>query len=90
MKNFYRHGDTYFELNHDTKMVTNVTLNDYNKSMVVSSGLVGPFNSTYEAFEANLTQNQLQGPQFASSSLEEFSEKKAIVVEYLLSQSLGI
>ena len=30
---------------------------------------------------------QLQGPQFVSSSFEEFSEKKAIVLEHLLSQS---
>ncbi len=90
MKTFYRHGDTYFELDHEKQVVTNVTVNDYNKCMVVSAGLVGPFNSTYEAFENNLLQNQLQGPQFTSSSLEEYSEKRAIVVDYLLSQSLGL
>lgn len=90
MKNFYKHGDTYFELDHEKQIVTNVTLNDYNKCMVVSAGLVGPFNSTYEAFESNLLQNQLQGPQFTSSSLEEYSEKRGIVIDYLLSQSLGL
>jgi len=87
MKSYYRHGDTYFELDHSTTTLCNVTINEYNKSMVVSSGLIGPFNSTYEAFESNLMQNQLQGPQFVSSSFEEFSEKKAIVLEHLLSQS---
>jgi hypothetical protein len=90
MKTYYRHGDTYFELDHENKVVANITVNDYNKCMVVSSGLNGPFSSTYEAFEANLTRNQLQGPQFVSSSFEEYSEKKGIVVQYLLSQSLGL
>ena len=70
MKTYYRHGDTYFELDHENKIVANITVNDYNKCMVVSSGLNGPFSSTYEAFEANLTRNQLQGPQFVSSSFE--------------------
>jgi hypothetical protein len=89
MKKYYQHGTTYFELDFDTKVLTNVTVNEYSKSMVVSEGLVGAFNSTAEALENNVLQTQVQGPPFVISTKEEFLEKKKIAVDYLLSQSLS-
>ena len=87
MKKYYKQGSSIFELDFDKQKMTCITENLFNKGIVVSEGMPGPFESMANSFSSSLSDVSRGGESIISSNEEEFKVAFSIAYELITSAS---
>ncbi len=88
MKKYYKQGSSIFELDFDKQKMTCITENLFNKGIVVSEGMPGPFESMANSFSSSLSDvSRGAGESIISSTEEEFKAAFSIAYELITSAS---
>ena len=91
MKKYYKQGSSYFELDFETEKMTCVTENMFNKGIVVSEGMTGPFMGMANSFSSSLANPPAgMGEPVLESNGEEFSAAFKYSFEMITSASLNL
>ena len=91
MKKYYKQGSSIFELDFEKEKMTCVTENMFNKGIVISEGMPGPFNSMVNSFSSSLNnENRMGGEPTLESSQEEFAAAFRYAHENITSASLDL
>jgi hypothetical protein len=91
MKKYYKQGSSIFELDFEKQKMTCVTENMFNKGIVISEGMTGPFESMAMSFSSSLNnQNRIGGEPTLESSQEEFGAAFRYAHENITSASLDL
>ena len=90
MKKYYKQGSSIFELDFNNQKMTCVTENMFNKGIVVSEGMAGPFQSMANSFSASIATPNGVGEPTLESTQEEFSAAFRYAYENITSASLGL
>lgn len=89
MKKYYKQGSSIFELDFEKEKMTCITENLFNKGIVVSEGMSGPFQSMANSFSSSLSDiSRIGGESIIASTEDEF--KAAFVIAYELITSASI
>ena len=81
MKKYYKQGSSIFELNFEKQRMTCVTENIFNKGIVVSEGMSGPFIAMANSFSSSLSLAPVgHGEMTMESNEQEF--KTAFIYAY--------
>jgi hypothetical protein len=90
MKKYYKQGSSIFELDFDKQKMTCITENLFNKGIVVSEGMPGPFESMANSFSSSLSDVSRGGESIISSNEEEFKAAFSIAYELITSASVEL
>jgi len=91
MKKYYKQGSSYFELNFNTEKMTCVTENMFNKGIVVSEGMSGPFQGMAQSFSSSLSIGAVgMGEAVLLSNEEEFTAAFRVTYEMITSASFDL
>ena len=91
MKKYYKQGSSYFELNFNTEKMTCVTENMFNKGIVVSEGMSGPFQGMAQSFSSSLSIGAVgMGEPVLQSNEEEFTAAFRVTYEMITSASFNL
>jgi hypothetical protein len=91
MKKYYKQGSSIFELDFEKQRMTCVTENMFNKGIVISEGMPGPFGSMAMSFSSSLNnQDRIGGEPTLESSQEEYSAAFRYAHENITSASLNL
>jgi hypothetical protein len=90
MKKYYKQGSSIFELDFEKEKMTCVTENLFNKGIVISEGMAGPFQSMANSFSSSLTIQNRGGEPTLESSEEEFAAAFRYAYQNITSASLGL
>jgi hypothetical protein len=91
MKKYYKQGSSYFELNFDSEKMTCVTENMFNKGIVVSEGMTGPFMGMAQSFSSSLAAGAIgMGEPVLESDENEFASAFRITHEMITSASFDL
>jgi hypothetical protein len=91
MKKYYKQGSSYFELDFDTEQMTCVTENMFNKGIVVSEGMSGPFMGMANSFSSSLANPPVgMGEPVLASNDEEFAAAFKVTYEMITSASFNL
>jgi hypothetical protein len=82
MKKYYKQGSSIFELDFNNQKMTCVTENVFNKGIVVSEGVSGPFIAMANSFSSSVSEGVRSG--FGEPTLEstEAEFKTAFIYAY--------
>ena len=91
MKKYYKQGSSIFELDFEKEKMTCVTENMFNKGIVISEGMSGPFISMANSFSSSVsTESVGTGESMAESNEQEFRNAFNYSYEMLTSASLEL
>ncbi len=91
MKKYYKQGSSIFELDFTKEKMICVTENLFNKGIVVSQGMSGPFQSMANSFSASLSDTSRgSGESIISSNEEEFKAAFAIAHQLIATASIEL
>lgn len=90
MKQYYKQGTSIFEFDFDNQKMICVTENIFNKGIVISDGMAGPFQSMANSFSASMANPNSVGQPTLESTQEEFSAAFRYAYENITSASLGL
>lgn len=91
MKKYYKQGSSIFELDFTKEKITCVTENMFNKGIVVSEGMPGPFNSMANSFSSSVSLGIIgNGEATMDSSEQEFKAAFNYAYEMLTSASIEL
>lgn len=91
MKKYYKQGSSYFELDFNTEKMTCVTENMFNKGIVVSEGMTGPFMGMANSFSSSLSAGAVgMGEPVLESDETEFSSAFRVTYEMITSASFSV
>jgi len=89
MKKYYKQGGSLFELNFEKEKITCVTENVFNKGIVISEGMSGPFQSMANSFSSSISIGVIgNGQATLESSEEEFTAAFNYAFEMITSASI--
>jgi len=91
MKKYYKQGSSIFQLDFEKQKMTCVTENMFNKGIVISEGMAGPFESMAQSFSSSLSiENRSGGEPTLESSEQEFTAAFRYAFENITSASLAL
>ena len=91
MKKYYKQGSSIFELDFNNQKMTCVTENVFNKGIVVSEGMSGPFIAMANYFSSSLSVGSFgNGEMTLESNEQEFKTAFAYAYETLTSASIEL
>lgn len=91
MKKYYKQGSSIFELDFNNQKMTCVTENVFNKGIVVSEGMSGPFIAMANSFSSSLSVGSVgNGEMTLESNEQEFKTAFAYAYETLTSASIEL
>jgi hypothetical protein len=90
MKQYYKQGSSIFEFDFEKQKMTCITENIFNKGIVISEGMAGPFQSMANSFSASISNPVGVGEPTLESSQEEFSAAFNYAYEIITSASLNL
>jgi hypothetical protein len=89
MKKYYKQGSSIFELDFNNQKMTCVTENMFNKGIVVSEGMAGPFNAMATSFSSSVSLGPVGNSEMTLESNEQ-EFKAAFVYAYEMITSASI
>ncbi len=90
MKKYYKQGSSIFELDFEKQKMTCVTENIFNKGIVISEGMSGPFESMAASFSSSLSIQNRGGEPTVESNQEEFTAAFRYAHEMITSASINL
>jgi hypothetical protein len=91
MKKYYKQGSSIFELDFNNQKMTCVTENVFNKGIVVSEGMSGPFIAMANSFSSSLSLGPVgNGEMTMESNEQEFKTAFLYAYETLTSASVEL
>jgi hypothetical protein len=91
MKKYYKQGSSIFELDFEKEKMTCITENIFNKGIVISEGMPGPFQSMANSFSSSLSSGVASsGEPLMNSTEEEFKAAFSYAYEIITSASLQV
>lgn len=91
MKKYYKQGSSIFELDFENEKMTCITENLFNKGIVISEGMSGPFQSMANSFSSSLSSGiASSGESLTDSSEDEFKAAFAYAYEMITSASINL
>jgi hypothetical protein len=90
MKKYYKQGSSIFELDFNNQKMTCVTENLFNKGIVVSEGMSGPFIAMANSFSSSLSLPVGNGEMTLESNEQEFKTAFVYAYETLTSASIEL
>jgi hypothetical protein len=91
MKKYYKQGSSYFELNFDNEKMTCVTENMFNKGIVVSEGMTGPFMGMANSFSSSVSMPAVgMGEPVLESNEDEFTSAFKVTYDMITSASFTV
>ena len=92
MKKYYKQGSSIFELDFTKEKMTCITENLFNKGIIVSEGMSGPFQSMANSFSSSLAEGIRvgSGESIMGSTDEEFKAAFSVAYEMITSSSLEL
>ena len=91
MKKYYKQGSSIFELDFNKQRMTCVTENMFNKGVVISEGMSGPFNAMAISFSSSLSLGPVgNGEMTLESNEQEFKVAFVYAYEMLTSASIEL
>ena len=91
MKKYYKQGSSIFELDFNKQRMTCVSENVFNKGVVISEGMSGPFNAMAISFSSSLSLGPVgNGEMTLESNEQEFKAAFVYAYEMLTSASIEL
>ena len=91
MKKYYKQGSSIFELDFEKEKMTCITENLFNKGIVISEGMPGPFKSMAHSFSSSLSDTTYNNNEsIVSTTEDEFKAAFSIAYELIASASLEL
>jgi hypothetical protein len=90
MEKYYKQGGSIFKFDFDNQKVVCITDSTFNKGIVISDGMGGPFESMVNSFSSSLSNSVRVGEPTLESSEEEFQTAFVYAYESITSASLGL
>lgn len=90
MKKYYKQGGSLFQFDFDNQMMVCVTENTFNKGIVISDGMGGPFESMANSFSSSISNPVRLGEPTTESTEEEFQAAFSYAYQTITSASLTL
>lgn len=92
MKKYYKQGSSIFKFDFETETMTCVTENIFNKGIVISDGMSGPFQSMASSFSSSISNNNdiRMGEPTTETTEEEFAAAFKYAHDSITSASLAL
>jgi hypothetical protein len=91
MKQYYKQGSSIFELDFEKEKMICITENLFNKGIVISEGMSGPFQNMANSFSSSLSDaRSVGGESIVASTKEEFNAAFSITYENITSASFNL
>lgn len=91
MKKYYKQGSSLFQLDFENQRLTCITDNMFNKGIVISEGMPGPFNAMANSFSSSLSIGAIgMGEATIESTEDEFKAAFVYAHEMITSASIAL
>lgn len=90
MEKYYKQGGSIFKFDFENQKVICITDNTFNKGIIISDGMGGPFESMVNSFSSSAANEVRVGEPTVESTQEEFQTAFSYAYQSITSASLGL